>query len=164
MQQEYRPSHKGPVRDLAHLQAVVKRDMTQLQSCDPVIKQLAQEDMGVLEEKDPLVQGALQVYCSTVSAFDPGPNLRKLAFQAVLRNDVQTLKNMLDCGQVQWDTRNAGGQTLLEVAHERQKDACKELLASNLKEPKALVSSSQGKPEPAGVARGGSPKRTTVTA
>merc|ERR1712039_55034 len=55
------------------------------------------------------------------TAFDPGPELARFAFQAVMRDDAEVLRALFDSGGVPWDAKNGGGQTLLEIAMERQK-------------------------------------------
>mmetsp|Transcript_63990 Transcript_63990/g.180522 ORF Transcript_63990/g.180522 Transcript_63990/m.180522 type:complete len:253 (+) Transcript_63990:53-811(+) len=147
VRQDFAPPHAGPVQDKSHLQAAAAREVDQLQRFDPRLQDALKEDEGVLEDaafgQD--AQDAFKVYCSALAAFDPGPRLRKFAFQAVISDDDQTLKQMLDSGEVAWDTTNAGGQTLLDVAHERQKDKCREVLMLKSKKQEASAAAAKAK-------------------
>mmetsp|Transcript_4419 Transcript_4419/g.10489 ORF Transcript_4419/g.10489 Transcript_4419/m.10489 type:complete len:87 (+) Transcript_4419:390-650(+) len=57
-----------------------------------------------------------------------------MAFQAVIEDDGQTLEQLFRDGDVDLDTKNSGGQSLLEVAIERQRDSCKSVLLQQTKE------------------------------
>eukprot|EP00928_Gymnodinium_smaydae_P041958 TRINITY_DN28331_c0_g1_i1.p1 TRINITY_DN28331_c0_g1~~TRINITY_DN28331_c0_g1_i1.p1 ORF type:complete len:399 (-),score=119.93 TRINITY_DN28331_c0_g1_i1:76-1272(-) len=74
------------------------------------------------------VQGAVGLYCASLAAFDPTPQLRRMAFQAVARDDDALLTQLLDTGGLKLDVQNAGGQTLLDVARERRRPRVEKLL------------------------------------
>jgi len=106
--------------DSEHLTAAVWGDISTLEKLDEGLKEVLAEDRGVLDDAPGEARGAMRLYRSSLAAFDPGPDIRRAAFQAATRDDVEALEALLDkCGSSLQDARNAAGQTLLEVARER---------------------------------------------
>lgn len=97
------------------------RNQHALEERDPHLQVTLKADAGLLEEASSGGQAAFELYCATLTVFDTGPKLERLAFRAVIEEDEATLSALLESGRVAWDARNAGGQTLLEVAHERSR-------------------------------------------
>ena len=56
-----------------------------------------------------------------------GSNIDKESFQAVMRDDAVVLQDLLDQG-LDPDVRNSGGHSLLQLAQERGKVECAQLL------------------------------------
>jgi len=115
--------HKGPLRDEGHVEHARPdtRNREQLEARDPNLQVTLKGDMGVLEEATSGGKGAFELYCNTLTMFDTAPKLVKLAFRAVTADDEATLVALLESGRITWASRNAAGQTLIEVAHERSK-------------------------------------------
>jgi len=108
----------GPVQGADHMRAAATADVQALSLKDQDLHAILQEDPALLAEA-PDGQAAFELYCATLSAFDSGPKLVKEALRAVIRDDVTTIDKLLAERTIRWDTRNAGGQTLLELAHQR---------------------------------------------
>lgn len=51
---------------------------------------------------------------------DAGPGLARKAFRAVVRDDAEELRRLFNTTPLRWDAENMGGQSLMEVALERQ--------------------------------------------
>lgn len=112
-----------------HLEAVVNKHIDVLQETDCFLRDSLVADAGVLEHEGQ-AKSALALYCATLSAFDAGPEVERAAFKAVLADDVQALRGMLEGGRLPKGLKNPGGQSLLEVARERRKPAAEELLVA----------------------------------
>lgn len=117
LRRELAPEHIGPLKDLEHLRAAVDGDLEALQETDVKLRETLEADNDVLS--DEAASEAMRLYRHALTAFDPGPEQKRLAFQAVIRDDEEMVRTLLE--YVQWDAQNAGGQTLLEVATDRQK-------------------------------------------
>jgi len=128
----------GPLRNMKHLEAINSRDINALKAQDAQFaNEHPKDDVDFLQRSHGIPRfelgvaindatgisdgkAALDLYCESLAAFDPGPKVQRLAFQAVARDDVETLEDLLSWSGVSKDTKNSGGQTLLEVAIERK--------------------------------------------
>jgi len=112
--------HKGPVKSAAQLEAAFAKDVPVLIVQDKNFDAALKEDPGILQEHGAAYE-ALGLYCATVTAFDLAPQFLREALKAVVRDDVATISKLLDERKIAWDTRNQGGQTLLELAIQRSR-------------------------------------------
>lgn len=111
-----------------HLQAAEEGNLEALRERDEQLREVLEEDPGVLED-DAIAAGAMKLYRKTLLAFDPEPEIRRLLFQAVCRDDAVTLKALLDLSGLPLDNVvNAGGLTLMDVAIDRQRWNAMEVL------------------------------------
>eukprot|EP00927_Polykrikos_kofoidii_P077946 TRINITY_DN74826_c0_g1_i1.p1 TRINITY_DN74826_c0_g1~~TRINITY_DN74826_c0_g1_i1.p1 ORF type:complete len:254 (+),score=42.36 TRINITY_DN74826_c0_g1_i1:57-764(+) len=131
---ELSPPHLGPAKDASHIKAAAAGDVMALRSNDSRLRVLLDDDKGVLDDEDQAV-GALKLYQDTLGVFDAGPRVKLKAFQAVSRDDAETLSELFDWGGLELDARNKGGQTLLEVAVERRRPRVQELLHRRMTRP-----------------------------
>merc|ERR1712216_975585 len=112
----------GNLEVLAQMDKRLKR----LVESDVALQSLMKEGGTGLE--DPKAKAALALYRESFMALEGhGRNVEKEAFQAVMRDDAPALKALLKLG-VQLDLRNGGGQTLMQLARERMKDGCEQVL------------------------------------
>lgn len=115
------PQHQGPLKNASHLEAATRADRRGLRDVDTGLQEMLKEDPFVLDDVEIGGQDAFGLYCASLSAFDVGPKLVRQAFMAVARDDVVTIEMLLDERRIAWDTKNAGGQTLLEMACARSR-------------------------------------------
>eukprot|EP00933_Yihiella_yeosuensis_P007130 TRINITY_DN11203_c1_g1_i1.p1 TRINITY_DN11203_c1_g1~~TRINITY_DN11203_c1_g1_i1.p1 ORF type:complete len:259 (-),score=80.41 TRINITY_DN11203_c1_g1_i1:98-826(-) len=127
LEPELNPAHLGPLQDLQHLKIATKGSVEDLQEFDKRLKQVVADDQNALA-KDPATKEAFKLYMSSLLAFDPGPEARKLAFKAITRDNLEELRWLLESGGLEWDAKNSGGQSLLEVAIERERPDCVALI------------------------------------
>eukprot|EP00746_Dinoflagellata_sp_MGD_P000338 gnl/MRDRNA2_/MRDRNA2_100603_c0_seq1.p1 gnl/MRDRNA2_/MRDRNA2_100603_c0~~gnl/MRDRNA2_/MRDRNA2_100603_c0_seq1.p1 ORF type:complete len:194 (+),score=72.91 gnl/MRDRNA2_/MRDRNA2_100603_c0_seq1:98-679(+) len=104
--------------------AAINGDLAKLGEHDARLKQLLESD----DLSDPQAAAALKLYRDSFMAFAAGRDVEKDAFQAVMKDDVEALKALLD-GGLPIDIKNPGGQTMMEVAKERTKAGVMALLA-----------------------------------
>eukprot|EP00933_Yihiella_yeosuensis_P015790 TRINITY_DN13657_c0_g2_i2.p1 TRINITY_DN13657_c0_g2~~TRINITY_DN13657_c0_g2_i2.p1 ORF type:complete len:211 (+),score=62.44 TRINITY_DN13657_c0_g2_i2:82-714(+) len=130
-----------PPVDLAALRhAAENGDLKALAQMDRRLKGLLDSDdqLKVLEGKDLTdedAQAALRLYRTTFMALERrGANIDKEAFQAVMRDDAVTLRDLLGQG-LDPNVKNAGGHTLLQLAQERGKIECAQELVNHGAEP-----------------------------
>mmetsp|Transcript_113904 Transcript_113904/g.302695 ORF Transcript_113904/g.302695 Transcript_113904/m.302695 type:complete len:197 (-) Transcript_113904:142-732(-) len=121
----HRALRAGDVRALAHMD----RRLQALLNPDD-LAQLRKDG----ELTDPKARQALKLYCESFMSLEAAQkgvscSTAKEAFQAVMQDDAEALASLLDAGASP-ELKNAGGHTLLDLAHERGKFACKELLQS----------------------------------
>merc|ERR1712139_87686 len=111
-------------------------NLEELAKMDKRLKLLVESDdtlQGLMKDRgsglqDPVTKAALDLYRESFMALEGrGRNVEKEAFQAVMRDDAVKLKELLDLG-VRLDLRNGGGQTLLQLAQERGKQSCEQVL------------------------------------
>lgn len=108
--------------DLEALAAVDKR-LAGLIASDPKLQALVKDG----DFTHPDHAAALELYRSSFMTLTAGRDTQREAFQAVMRDDAEALKLLLDKG-VRTSLRNSGGLTLLALARERKKEACEEVL------------------------------------
>lgn len=145
LQQDLQPRHLGPAQDVGHMKAAATANLGALRDADVRLRDALDGDAGLLEE--PAGDAAFKLYCSSLAAFEPSPGLQRLAFQCVVGDDHIALADLLASGKVLWNTQNAGGQTLLEVAYERQKPQTLELLKAAKKRSQELPPPLKGVPK-----------------
>eukprot|EP00435_Cladocopium_sp_Y103_P014940 s3575_g3.t1 len=117
----------GPLHNAEHLQEAEKANLEALKARDPALKELLEEDAGALES--PEVKSAFELYRLSLVALDAGSALARKAFRAVVQDDAEEpvqiwrdeLRRLFETTTLRWDVENSGGQSLMEVALERQK-------------------------------------------
>eukprot|EP00930_Biecheleria_cincta_P058334 TRINITY_DN44175_c0_g1_i1.p1 TRINITY_DN44175_c0_g1~~TRINITY_DN44175_c0_g1_i1.p1 ORF type:complete len:231 (-),score=60.00 TRINITY_DN44175_c0_g1_i1:296-988(-) len=109
-----------PLQDDDHYQAAVKADVEALSKRDEQLRVVLAADEGAFGE-DAATKAAFELYRKSLLAFDPGPEVRRKAFRAVSQENVAELTWLFDSAGLEWDAQNAGKQTLLEVAVERER-------------------------------------------
>mmetsp|Transcript_60778 Transcript_60778/g.125810 ORF Transcript_60778/g.125810 Transcript_60778/m.125810 type:complete len:207 (+) Transcript_60778:62-682(+) len=102
--------------------AKMDRHLRALLEDDDMLRSLEGKDF-----EDPTAQAALRLYQDSMCYGRPGGDVDKLAFQAVMRDDAAALRNLIRHG-LDLETTNAGGQTLLQLAQERGKEVCAQVL------------------------------------
>mmetsp|Transcript_90618 Transcript_90618/g.230580 ORF Transcript_90618/g.230580 Transcript_90618/m.230580 type:complete len:207 (-) Transcript_90618:63-683(-) len=118
-----------PIDFAALTRAAELGDLKALASMDTRLRGLLDVDdhMRLLKGGDldnPAAKEALRLYKDSFMKLETGGrNFAKEAFQAVMKDDVEALKELLARG-VSPDTKNGGGHTLLELAQERGKTRC----------------------------------------
>lgn len=119
---------KGPTKSREHIEAL-SGSLENLVNFD--------ERLGFLDSKE--VSGAdlhgdlpcadpMKLYVSSLAAFSPLKEIEKIAFQAVTRGDEETLRFAVAQGVVSGATTNRGGQTLVDFARTRRRQACVKIL------------------------------------
>lgn len=109
----------GPLHNAEHLQEAEKANLDALKARDPALKELLEEDADALES--PEVKSAFELYRLSLIALDAGGALARKAFRAVVQDDAEELRRLFETTTLRWDAENSGGQSLMEVALERQK-------------------------------------------
>mmetsp|Transcript_71881 Transcript_71881/g.181843 ORF Transcript_71881/g.181843 Transcript_71881/m.181843 type:complete len:207 (-) Transcript_71881:105-725(-) len=123
------PKAPEPVDFEALHRAAELGDLKTLAQTDKRLRSLLDRDdhMRLLKEgdlSDPAAKEALQLYKDSFMRLETGGrNLAKEAFQAVMKDDVETLKELLARG-ISPNARNSGGHTLLQLAQERGRPLC----------------------------------------
>jgi len=116
-------------------------DLKALASMDKRLRNLLDSDdqMQLLNEgdlSDPHAREALRLYRDSFMALERqgggggAASIEREAFQAVARDDVATLQALLERG-LSANTKNAGGQSLAQLAMERGSAECARALASS---------------------------------
>eukprot|EP00747_Dinoflagellata_sp_TGD_P167446 gnl/TRDRNA2_/TRDRNA2_191879_c0_seq1.p1 gnl/TRDRNA2_/TRDRNA2_191879_c0~~gnl/TRDRNA2_/TRDRNA2_191879_c0_seq1.p1 ORF type:complete len:305 (+),score=75.30 gnl/TRDRNA2_/TRDRNA2_191879_c0_seq1:53-967(+) len=125
------PSHRGPLQDDEHLKALVSSDLEVMQKHDEQLKEILETDKLLL--KDPSSDRVLELYRKTMFGLEAGPEVVSAAFHAVMQDDVEALRVLMNSGALPNDVRNRGGQSLLEVACERKKPLVEQFLLEGQK-------------------------------
>lgn len=133
IKQEATLFHMGPAKNKEQLQAATLTHIEKLKQSDPIFANILEDDACAID-LDADTQGAFKIYCSSLGAFDPEPQLKKLAFQAVMRDDVTILSELIASGSADWDIQNRGGQTLLDLASDQGKIKTREVLVQRKEE------------------------------
>eukprot|EP00931_Biecheleriopsis_adriatica_P079809 TRINITY_DN53158_c0_g1_i1.p1 TRINITY_DN53158_c0_g1~~TRINITY_DN53158_c0_g1_i1.p1 ORF type:complete len:212 (+),score=74.91 TRINITY_DN53158_c0_g1_i1:20-655(+) len=108
-------------------------DLKALAQIDKRLKDLLDSDerMRVSTGKDladPAAKAAMRLYRESFMALErKGSNIDKEAFQAIMRDDAVKLTDLLGQG-LDKNARNPGGHTLLQLAQERGKVQCAQVL------------------------------------
>ncbi|CAJ1392754.1 unnamed protein product [Effrenium voratum] len=129
---EDKPMHEEPM-NLAKLhQAAMDGDLQAMARMDLRLQGALEEDetlrsLAGKDFKDPKAQAALQLYQDSLALGKVGGDIDKQGFQAVMRDDAETLRQLLGRG-LDVEAQNGGGHTLLQLARERGKELCAEVL------------------------------------
>ena len=119
------------------LRACLNRNMKELAELDEDFGKVVQVDRGILGDQG--MDRIFGLYCETLTAhLVAEPDVAKKAFKAVTQDDAETLRELLAAGVLPENPTNAGGQTLLEVAQDRQKANCLRVLQEHLAKKKRL--------------------------
>lgn len=135
------PIPEGPTEEQVD-QAALRRaaetgDVNALAKMDRRLRRLLAEDeelRGLLKEgaappTDPRAMAALQLYRDSFMSLEAqGRDCERDAFSAVMRDDAELLRTLLDKGLRPQGLKNGGGDTLLSLARERGKASCVEVL------------------------------------
>ncbi|CAK9084931.1 unnamed protein product [Durusdinium trenchii] len=108
-------SHLGPLQGIDHLQEAEKVDLEALKARDPALKELLEDDTFALAT--PAAMSAFELYRRSLIALDAGRELAQ-----------KELRRLFETTTLRWDAENGGGQSLLEVALERQKHRAQTVL------------------------------------
>ncbi|CAK9040282.1 unnamed protein product [Durusdinium trenchii] len=119
-------SHLGPLQGIDHLQEAEKVDLEALKARDPALKELLEDDTFALAT--PAAMSAFELYRRSLIALDAGRELAQKAFRAVVQDNAEELRRLFETTTLRWDAENGGGQSLLEVALERQKHRAQTVL------------------------------------
>eukprot|EP00929_Paragymnodinium_shiwhaense_P004553 TRINITY_DN10559_c0_g1_i1.p1 TRINITY_DN10559_c0_g1~~TRINITY_DN10559_c0_g1_i1.p1 ORF type:complete len:334 (+),score=50.18 TRINITY_DN10559_c0_g1_i1:144-1004(+) len=132
------PKHFGPLQGQEHLQAVQTGDMAELQGFDASLQEALAEDAQLLARPRQDIWGrateeatgaaAFTLYKETLTAFDAAPKVLKQAFRATAADDVETLRTLFGMKVITLEVRNAGGDSLIDVARQRHSRKCLSLL------------------------------------
>jgi len=132
-----RPPEEEPLDAEALHRAAELGDLKALSQMDKRLKALLDSDEGlqrILKDDlaDPLAKEALRLYRDSFMSLEglqKGTTQipEKEAFQAVMHDDAAALRSLLERG-LSPEQKNAGGHTLLQLARERGKRSCEEVL------------------------------------
>uniref|UniRef100_A0A7S1FCT0 Uncharacterized protein n=1 Tax=Noctiluca scintillans TaxID=2966 RepID=A0A7S1FCT0_NOCSC len=111
--------------ELGDLEALARHDprLRDILRSDETLKKVL-TDGGI---DDPEATDALRLYLASFTFLRNGRLLEKEAFKAVIEDDAEALGSLLERG-VRPELKNPGGQTLLELARERHKPRCEEVM------------------------------------
>eukprot|EP00439_Symbiodinium_sp_Y106_P038037 s907_g4.t1 len=110
----------GPLQNAEHLHEAEKADLEALAERDPALKEILEQDAAAIGH-DAAADAAFELYRQSLIALDAGQMLTQKAFKCVARDNAEDLRRLFETTSLRWDAENAGGQTLIEVALERQK-------------------------------------------
>ncbi|CAE7406332.1 unnamed protein product [Symbiodinium sp. CCMP2456] len=108
----------GPLQNAEHLHEAEKADLEALAERDPALKEILEQDAAI--GQDAAADAAFELYRQSLIALDAGQMLTQKAFKCVARDNAEDLRRLFETTSLRWDAENAGGQTLIEVALERQ--------------------------------------------
>lgn len=127
------PAHEEPMNLQALRKAAEDGDLQSMARMDLRLQGALEEDeafrnVGGTDFQNPKAKAALRLYQDSVTMGRRHGNIDREAFQAVMHDDPESLRQLIGLGLDIEGTRNAGGHSLLQLAQERGKDQCAQVL------------------------------------
>ena len=127
------PKTEAPMNLHQLRKAAENNDLQSMASMDLRLQYALEEDEAFQHLRssdldDPKAKAALKLYQDSVTLGRRNGNIDKEAFLAVMKDDPETLTELIGEGLDFEGTRNSGGHSLLQLALERGKEQCAQVL------------------------------------